>query len=248
MLVDSHCHLDWFKNPAEIMENAKKKNVELVLSNATGKKSIEANLLLAEKFPNVKIALGIHPVDLLKMSETDQKEAFELIKNNLSKATAIGEIGLDHKYADETQKEFQEHLFRHFVDLAISNNLPCVVHARYAETQCLDILEGMQAKKVLMHWFTNSKKTSTRAVSLGYYLSCGPIILNDLPSAEIVKETPLENLLLETDAPVSFNGEQSEPSWIPKVCEKVAELKGVDFEVVSEVTGRNFNALFGNNI
>ncbi|MFH1391457.1 MAG: TatD family hydrolase [Candidatus Diapherotrites archaeon] len=248
MLVDSHCHLDWFKNPEEIMKDAEKENVKLVLSNATNKKSIEANLSLAERFSNIKIALGIHPADLLKMSEIEQKEAYELIKNNLSKATAIGEIGLDFKHTDEIQKEFQEHLFRHFIDLAIQNNRPLVIHSRYAETKCLDILEERGAKKVLMHWFTNSKKTSVRAVSLGYYLSCGPIIMNDAGSASIVKEIPLENLLLETDAPVSFNGEQSQPSWIPKVCEKVAELKKVDFEAVSEATGKNFNTLFGNNI
>ncbi len=248
LLVDSHCHLDWFKNPEEILKNAEKEKVEIILSNATNKKSIESNLNLAEKFPNMKIALGIHPVDLLKMSESDQKEAYELIKNNLSKATAIGEIGLDFKYADETQKGFQEHLFRHFIDLAIQNDKPCVVHARYAETKCLDILEDLGAKKVLMHWLTNSKKTSARAVSLGYYISCGPIILWDDYSASVVKEIPLENLLLETDAPVSFKGEQSQPSWIPKVCEKVAEIKGVDFETVSEATGKNFNTLFSNNI
>jgi len=248
MLVDSHCHLDWFKNPEKIVKEAKKAGVEYILSNATNKKAILANLGLLDRFPMVKIALGIHPVDLFYMSKEESRGAYALIMDNISKAVAIGEVGLDYKHGDEAQKEFQEHMFRHFIDLAKEHDLPLVVHARYAETQCLDILEETGAKKVLMHWFTNSKKTSARAVELGYKISCGPIMLSDAPSADVVREIPLENLLLETDAPVSFNGRQSQPSWIPKVRDAVAELKGIDPEEVEQATGKNFNALFGKNL
>lgn len=248
MLVDSHCHLDWFKNPREKVENARKNQVERILSNSTGLKNIQSNLDLASKFPEVDCAIGIHPVDLLSMDQGEIEKGFSLVRENIGKAICVGEVGMDFKYGNKDQKELMEKVFREFISIALENDKPIVVHARYAETQCLNILEEMQAKKVHMHWFTNSKKTSKRAVELGYFISCGPIIFSDQESAEIVKEIPLENLMLETDAPVAFKGEQSQPSWIPKVCEKVAELKEISVEEVSKTTGNNYNGFFGEKI
>ena len=95
-----------------------------------------------------------------------------------------------------------------------------------------------------MHWFTNSKKTSSRAFDLGFFASCGPIISSDVPSAEIASSFPLDKVLLETDAPVVFEGKKSEPSWIPGVCSKFAELKGVSKEEIEQITWKNYKKLF----
>ncbi len=245
MLADSHCHLDWFKNPAKKVSNASDKGVSRMLSNATGAKSLRKNLALSEKFSAVHCALGLHPGNALSMSENETESSFAFVEKNIAHAAAVGEIGLDFKYAaSKGQKNLQENVFRRFISLAADKNKPVVVHARYAESRCLDILEEMGAVKVHMHWFTNSKKTAARAVSLGFYISCGPIIFFDAASAEVVKLIPLENLLLETDAPVAFEGKESEPSWIPRVCGKVAELKGVSFAEVEAATGKNFSLLF----
>lgn len=248
MLVDSHCHLDWFKNPSENVENARKNKVERILTNATNLKNIQSNLDLASQFPEVDCGIGIHPVDLLSMNQEEIKEGLAMVRENIEKAICVGEVGLDFKYAKDDQKDGMEKVFREFITIAIETNKPIVVHARYAETQCLNILEEMQAKKVHMHWFTNSKKTSKRACELGYFISCGPIIISDQESAEIVKEIPLENLMLETDAPVPFMGEQSEPSWIPRVCEKLAESKSISIDEVEKITGNNYVSLFGEKI
>jgi TatD DNase family protein len=244
LLADSHCHLDWFKNPEKVVQKASSEGICRILSNATSLKSIPDNLFLAKKFDSVECAIGIHPVDLISMSRKDAESAFSLVEENVNDAVALGEIGLDYKYANNSQKMVQESFFRRFVELALERRKAIVVHARYAETKCLDILEELGAKKVLMHWFTNSKKTSQRAVQLGYKISCGPIILSDFPSFEITREIPLESLLLETDAPVSFGGLRSEPFWVKRVCAKVAEAKGLSFEEVSLATGKNFSSLF----
>lgn len=248
MLADSHCHLDLFKNPREKVENARKNGVERILSNATNLKNIQSNLDLASQFPEVDCGIGIHPVDLLSMNQSEIEKGISLVRENIGKAICVGEVGMDFKYAKENQKESMEKVFREFISIAMENNKPIIVHARYAETQCLNILEEMQVKKVHLHWFTNSKKTAKRARELGYFISCGPIIFSDEASSEIVKETPLKNLMLETDAPVAFKGEQSEPAWIPKVCEKVAELKEISVEEVSKTTGNNYTVLFGEKI
>jgi TatD DNase family protein len=246
LLADSHCHLDWFKNPEEEVEKAELAGVKAILSNSTGLKSIEANLRLAKEFEMVKCAVGIHPVDLLQMPASDLSLLPDFVEKSVGGAVAIGEVGMDFKRAVSfEQRSLQESFFRKFVELAVKKNLPVVVHARYCETECLAILEELGAKKVHMHWFTNSKKASARAVSLGYKISCGPIILSDNKSADVVKEIPVESLMLETDAPVEFGGHKSGPSWIPRVCLKVAELKNISPEEVSRVTGRNFADFYG---
>lgn len=245
MLADSHCHLDWFKNPSEMVQKALSAGVSRILSNSTSSSNLASTVGLL-KFPSVRCAIGLHPVDLLSLDERQIEDAFGFISKNLHNACAIGEVGMDFKRAQTLeQRSLQEGVFRRFIGLAIEHDKPIVVHARYAETQCLDILESMGAKKVHMHWFTNSKKTCTRAVSLGYYISCGPIISIDPASAQIVAQIPLENLLLETDAPVEFGGRESDPSWILQVCEKVAQIKGLDKSEVEERTWKNFTGLFG---
>jgi len=244
LLADSHCHFDSFKGRKELIEAYSNAGVKFVVSNATNPDSVKAHLGFADEHPSLLIALGLHPVDILSLSSEEIDSSFSIIKDNIGKAVAVGEVGLDFKYADESQRVFQEDVFRRFINLATENKKPLVVHARYAETQCLNILEELSAKNVQMHWFTNSKKTSKRAVELGYFISCGPIILSDLQTQSVVKEIPLENLLLETDCPVPFLGVQSDPSWISRVCEKVAEIKCISPEKVSLVTGKNFSKLF----
>ncbi len=208
--------------------------------------SIKSSLLLCDKFSQVRCAIGLHPSNLLSKSWQEILRTIKLVEKNVSRACAIGEIGLDFKLAKmPPQRELQENVFKRFVKLAQKNKRPVCVHARYAETRCLDILQEEGATKIHMHWFTNSKKTSTRAVSMGAFISCGPIILSDLQSAQVVKSIPLENLLVETDSPVEFCGEKSEPFWIPKVCQKIADIKGISAKEVEKATWDNFCLLFG---
>ena len=205
-----------------------------------------ANLALAKGHSAVECALGMHPSNILRMDENEISEGISFAERNIRSAAAIGEVGLDFKHAKtDAQRALQERVFRDFIRMAKAHSIPLCVHARYAETRCLDILAEEAAEKVHMHWFTNSKKTAARAVSLGHLISCGPIILSDMPSAEVVRSIPLSNLLLETDAPVPFIGKVSEPSWIPRVCARAAELHGTSEKAVEDAAGDNFSRLFG---
>ncbi|MCR4369387.1 MAG: TatD family hydrolase [archaeon] len=245
LLADSHCHLDWFENPQKIAEKAANARVQYFLSNATDLDSLKKHVSMAGKIAGLKIALGVHPTYVMKMNGAELEEAYLIAEKNISLASSVGEVGIDFKHANEaSQRELQEEWFLRYIRLASKNNLPISVHARYAETRALDMLEQEGAKKVHLHWFTNSKKTVSRAISLGYYISAGPIILHDEPSAKVVMGIPLENLLLETDAPVEFGGKKSDPSWIPVVCDKIAGLKGVSSQEVEKATGDNFSKLF----
>lgn len=246
MLIDSHCHLDYFQDPKRIIEEAKKAGVGRILSCSVDRESMGKNLLLSARFPEVYCCLGIHPTNLLGMSESEVEECFSFIGKNLGKAAAIGEIGLDYKHAKSREnREKQEKVFRRLVSLAIEAGKPVVVHSRYSGKKCLDVLEELGILKVHMHWFTDDEKQAKRAVSLGCFISCSPSIISNESAALVAREIPLENLLLETDAPVIFDGVESEPSWIPKLCKRIAELKGTSEKEISLAVGKNFEALCG---
>jgi|SRR3989344_104576 len=245
-LVDSHCHLDWFKEPEKTAKEALAAGVESIISCSTNSESLEKHISMAGKIGNVHVCLGIHPCDLLLMSSSTFNDAFSLIEKNIGKAVAIGEVGIDFKRADTQEKRArQEEVFVKFIELSKEHSLPIVVHARFAEKQAMKLLEKHRAEKILMHWFTNSIESVKIAADLGYYFSAGPITIHSKDAAEVASKMPLENLLLETDAPVPFNGKQSNPSWIPKVCERIAGLHSTSTQEISEKTTKNAKALFG---
>ena len=246
LLVDSHCHLDFFPDLKPVILRAKQHGVSCMVSCATNLGSIKKHLLIQKEFVEVKICLGIHPVDFLKMKSADAKKALLLLEKNAPKCVAVGEIGLDNKYAKTViEKKAQEEIFRLQVRAAIENYLPVVVHARFAEQQALQVLKEEGAKKVLMHWFTNSVESVLEAQKSGYFMSCGPIIHSSVEALEIAKKIPQDLLLLETDAPVSFLEKQSEPFWIKGVLEKMSGGKGAKMEVLAKKTTKNAQTLFG---
>src|SRR3989338_5481603 len=237
LLVDSHCHLDFFPDLKPVILRAKEHGVNSMVSCATGLASIKKHMAIQKEFGEVKICLGIHPVDFLKMKKNEAKKALLLVEKNASKCTAVGEIGLDNKYAKTVlEKRAQEEIFRLQVRIAVENDLPAVVHARFAEQKAMQVLKEEGAKKVLMHWFTNSIESVRIAQKGGYFMSCGPIIHSSKEALEIAKKIPQELLLLETDAPVSFLGRQSEPFWIKWVLEKLSGGNAAKMEVLAKKT------------
>ncbi|MEM4630367.1 MAG: TatD family hydrolase [Candidatus Diapherotrites archaeon] len=245
MLIDSHCHLQEMKEQEKEIQEAKSKGITKILTNSVDMKSIEECLELAKRYKEVKAAIGIHPINILGMSQEEIKEALQKVDEKAKEAIAIGEIGLDYKYAKtQKQKQIQEESFREQIRIGIKQNKTLVIHSREAEKECLKILEEEKAKKVQMHWFTNNEQNIQIATELDYYMSCGPIICYDEKAQQIAKKIPIEKMLLETDAPVIFKGQQSSPTWITKVCEKVSEIKEISFEKVAKTTTKNFNNLF----
>lgn len=245
MFADSHCHLDWFENPLQVIKNAKKEGVRGFFSCATNPESMKKHLELFGKQQEVKIGLGLHPVDLLRLSETEVMGSIVFLEKNSSKFHAIGEIGMDFKYA-KTSKErsLQENVFSTQVGLAVKKNLPLVVHSRLAEKECLEILESLGAKRVLLHWFTYSAKNVPQAVDNGFFMSCGPVIFSSKKDLQAALAIPSELLLLETDCPVAFSGKQSDPAWVKKVAQKLSIEKNEAIEQIAKNTFDNYLRLF----
>ncbi|MFH1545197.1 MAG: TatD family hydrolase [archaeon] len=247
MLIDCHCHLNECSETEKAIERAKKNGVERIISASTDFESNKENLSLSRKFPGIVFpCFGIHPSNLLRMKEKEVADCFEFIKENPGKGVGIGEIGLDFKHAERKEERMlQEKIFLELIELGERKKLPLVVHSRYAGKRVLELLEEGNAERVLLHWFNGSVKEFEEGIKRNYFFSIGPSILSSKEYAEKVKEIPLENLMLETDSPVEFNGEKAEPSWIKEVGEKLAELKEVSMEEIENKTSENAFKFFG---
>lgn len=192
---------------------------------------------------------GLHPTSV----KENFRDELKIIESNLEDLTmkfyAIGEIGID-LYWDKTYSAEQEKAFRRQVELSIKHNLPVVIHTRNSFDVTSSILEDYRGKaRGIFHCFSGNVLQAKTAVDLGYLLGIGGIItFKNSGLKEVVESIPLENLVLETDAPylapVPYRGKRNESSYIPVIAAKVAELKNTDLEKVAEVTTRNALLLF----
>ena len=167
MFIDVHCHLDLLKDIPDSINKAKEKGVGAIVTAgidyATNRKVLE----LSERYNIVKAALGVYPIDALKMSEKGIDEEIKFIRNNKEKIIAIGEVGMDFKESNEVKR--QEETFLKFIKLAKELGKPLIVHSRKSEERCIEILEAAMAKKIVMHCFCGSLKLVRRIVENGWY-------------------------------------------------------------------------------
>lgn len=253
MFIDTHAHLFYpnFNGEVEqVIERAINAGVNYILvpgtDLATSKKAIE----LAELYDCVYAAVGVHPHDTKewKSSFIDQIEEF----SKHPKVVAIGEIGLDYYY-DFSPKDIQIEAFRAQIELAVKVDLPIIVHNRESNDDVMNIIKGYKETNLRgqFHCFAGSIEDAKELTSMGHYISfTGNITFKKLDSLrETLKSVSLEKILLETDSPfmtpVPYRGKRNEPSYIPLVAEKVAEIHNVGLEDVARMTNYNVCNLFG---
>ena len=253
MLVDSHCHLDRLdyegkhKNIADVIDKAHAKGITHLLSVCVTLDDYPAMAEMIAPYKQVSSTCGIHPL----YKEAVMDEALLLEYASSDKVVAIGETGLDFFYSPET-KEWQMDAFRRQIRVAKKLNKPLIIHTRGARQETLDILHEEGAEQVggVLHCFTESIEMAEEAMKLGFYISVSGIVTfkNAKELQEVIKAVPLERLLVETDspylAPVPHRGQENEPAYTHDVAKFVADLKGVSFEELAEVTTNNYFNLF----
>lgn len=248
MYIDVHCHLDknCYDNIDIVIENAKNSNVNKVIYNGCNIDSNNDVLKSINKYDCVYGAIGFHPTELTDVSEEDYLFLESNIKNK--KIVAIGEIGLDYHYKD-TNKKLQQKHFRRQLELAKKYDLPVIVHSRDSMQDTYNILKEYFVRGVL-HCYSGSVEMAREFVKLGYYISVGGIVTfkNAKNIIEVIKDIDLSYILLETDSPYltpePYRKYKNEPMYIPVIAEKIASIKGIDVEVVKEVTTNNALGLF----
>jgi len=248
-LIDTHAHLEEVKNLDEALVRAEEASVVAVISMGS---DYESNLWsLKESFKHqrerLKIypAVGFHPWGL-DPSKIDVNIRF--IEENIGEAVAIGEIGLDYWYREvrknPERKEQQRELFRRLLEIAMKNGKPVSIHSRGAWADCVDITLETGIKKAVFHWFSGPLDVLKKLLDEGYYISATPAVAYSKEHRKVVEKTPLERILLETDSPVAYRGETSEPAHVIKTLSVVAELKGEKEETVAEKTTENARLIF----
>jgi TatD DNase family protein len=254
MLVDSHCHLDYFAEAErpEIIARARAAGVaEMVTIGVTLSQSL-AIRAIAEAVPAVWCSVGVHPNHA---GEEGPVPAAEVIAGMTAhpKVIGIGESGLDYYY-DKAPKDVQEKNFRAHIRAAQLTGLPLAIHARDADEDIARILAEERAGggdfDFLLHCFSSGRGLAEAAVAMGGYVSFSGILTfpksNEL--RDIAAGVPLDRLLVETDspylAPVPFRGKRNEPAHTVHTAKILAEVKGLTPEAVAELTTRNFRTLY----
>jgi TatD DNase family protein len=245
-LFDAHCHLEQLTEPHLAVARAGSAGVERLLAMSEGLESCKAVLALKRQFPGVVLAgLGIHPMFSVSLSSEELEAGLDFIQEHLKEADALGEVGLDFKYArSPAQKAAQKDLLERLLAMAAEAGVPVNLHSRWAERPVMEIAIRHQrdtGNPVLLHWFTSSKKLIRICAEEGVYVSVGPSILFDGPASEVCLHIPDPLLLIETDSPVPFKGEPAEPAWAARVFERLAALRGSNPSCLEARLNENFD-------
>ena len=252
MLIDTHVHLDDAKFEADreaVLQNARAAGIKVMVSIGTTLEDSRWNVDFAPKHEGVYATVGIHPEMLGKFSDSQLAEFEKLAA--APKVVAVGEVGLDY-HREPFDKKEQARVFAEMIRLSLKKKLPLVIHQRDAAADTLALLraEGGGREGGVFHCFAGNLETARGAVSLGFDIAVGGILTfpNAKELREVIKEVPMERLVLETDAPwlapQPWRGKRNEPAFMTAVTLKVAELKGMAVADVERITTENAKRLF----
>ncbi|MBR4286523.1 MAG: TatD family hydrolase [Clostridia bacterium] len=248
-IFDSHAHYTdkaFNDDRKNMLGSLKESGICGVINCGADIESSVFSVELADEYDYIYAACGIHPEEADKEPENYIEILRKLAENK--KCVAIGEIGLDYYWRQDT-KEKQKELFVNQILLAKELDLPIIVHDREAHGDTLEILKKHKPRGVL-HCFSGSPETAEEILKLGMYIGLGGALTfkNARKVVEVAGMLPLDRLLLETDcpymAPVPFRGKRNYSGYIPYIAEKVAEIKDIDPQTVLDVTSENAKKLF----
>ena len=254
MIFETHAHYDdsRFDNDRdELLKGMEENGIGRIINCGASVDSAKMTIKLAQTYPNVYAAVGVHPSDIEEMDET----FLDWMKEQATweKTVAIGEIGLDYYWHKEPEiQEQQRYWFKRQLALAKETDLPVIIHSRDAAADTMQMLKSVQEweLKGVIHCYSYSKEMALEFVKMGYYIGVGGVVTfkNAKKLVETVETIPLERILLETDCPYltpePFRRKRNSSLYLPYVIEKIAEIKGISKEEVERVTEANARALF----
>jgi TatD DNase family protein len=254
-MIDSHCHMeqhDYDEDRDAVIQRAKAAGLKAIVTCCARPQDLELTMQMVEKYKGFVFAsVGLHPEYIKDFSNEQIEDFIRTVKTNASRIVAIGEVGLDFFWVRESGwQEKERELFVRLIELAKSLKKPLLIHSREAEEECVKILEREDATNVLMHMFGANQLTK-RVVENGWHISVNTIVLRSKKHGKVVRDCPIERLLLETDAPWlapqtlgSAEKARNEPTSIKAVAEKIAEIKAMPFADVWNRCGANSVAFF----
>ena len=251
-LIDTHCHLSHFKKDdlRAVVKRAEKSGIKKIITVACTLEETADCLAIADEYKNVWTTAGIHPTQLSDNIELDLERVFEYAKKE-NKIVAIGETGLDY-YHDKAEHDLQAAYFVGQLNISRQTGKPAIIHCRggkhpgeneQAFIDMIRILEEERFKNGVMHCFSGNKVEADKILDIGLMISFTGIItrLENEELREVVKNIPLNKMMLETDAPYI----SKEPADIANIAKAVAGIKGVALDEVVQITTKNAERFFG---
>lgn len=249
MLIDSHCHLymgSWSKNMDDVLARAQERGVGKIICPGIDIDSSWQSLTIAKNHANVFAAAGIHPHDASNAPADFINQLRDIFTQ--PKIVALGEIGLDY-YRNISDAETQRKVFKKQLQLAKEMDLPVIIHNRNADADIIHLIQQVSPMRGVAHCFSSDLITAKIFLDMGFYISfAGNLTYKNSNLPEVVKEIPLDRLLIETDAPfmspMPYRSKENEPSRVKYVADKLADCKGVSYETIELVTQNNTEKLF----
>lgn len=250
-LFDTHAHYDadaFDADRLELLASMPGRGVELILNPGCDVPSSRAAVELAERFPFVYAAVGVHPEECGGWTGGELEALRELARH--PKVRAIGEIGLDYYWEENPPRELQKEVLHAQLELAEELDLPVIIHDREAHGDCLEIVRAHPKVTGVYHCYSGSLEDAKALVKMGWMLSfTGSITFKNARKApEVIEWLPMDRIMVETDSPyltpVPYRGKRNDSGYVRLVAEKIAEIKGLDPEEVARITLENGRRFF----
>ena len=246
MIFETHAHYDdeqFDLDRDQLLGSMQKGGVGTIVNVGASLASSRASVSLAERYPFIYAAVGVHPDHAGEMDEDGLRELRSLCGGD--KVVAVGEIGLDY-YWDEAPRDVQKEWFVRQLELAREMSLPVIIHSRDAAADTLEIMQShARGLMGVIHCFSYSKELAREYVKMGFFIGVGGVVTfkNARHSVEVAREVPIDRLLLETDAPymspVPFRGKRCDSSMILYTAEKIASLRNTEVQELLDITCEN---------
>lgn len=252
MIFETHAHYDdaaYDEDRDALLASMQENQIEYIVNVGASLSSTAASIVLAEIYPFVYAAAGVHPSETAALNE----ETFAQLEKQCAhkKVVAIGEIGLDY-YWEEPTHEIQKVWFARQLELAKNMKKPVIIHSREAAKDTYDILVVHNAKEIggVIHCFSYSVEMAEAYIKMGFYIGIGGVITfkNAKKLREVVTAIPIERILLETDCPYLSpepkRGSRNSSQNLPYIAQKIAEIKGMSYDEVVSITKRNARQMY----
>ncbi len=252
MIFESHAHYDdeaFDEDRESLLASMQPHNIGAVINVSASPAGMESTAKLAEKYPFIWGAVGVHPDEVGTMDSTTLERIKELCRRE--KIVAVGEIGLDY-YWNKENHSLQKEWFMRQMDAAREVKKPIIVHSREAAADTLQVMKSSDAGEIggVIHCFSYAREMAREYLNMGFYLGIGGVVTfkNAKKLKEVVEYAPLDSILVETDSPylspVPNRGKRNSSLNLPYIIQEIAEIKRISPEEVERVTEKNARRLF----
>ena len=251
LIFDSHAHYDdeqFDEDREELLKELKENGVGAILNMSSDYESVKRTVELTEKYDFIYGAVGIHPENADQYNEEVRKELTEILKGE--KFKAVGEVGLDYYWESNPPKEVQIRVLKDQYELAKSLDMPIILHDRESHEDILKIAKEYKDVISVFHSYSGSVEMAREIIGIGGYIGISGVLTfkNARKLPDVVKEIPLERMLIETDAPymapVPYRGKRNRSDYLIGVADKIAEIRELTRDEVLEITSENMKRLF----